>query len=133
MADGSCARCGEFPPETPTRSALGAAWAIVLKMAEDQLADIESGIADGLYDLKSNVDLPKKQSAIKVVAEHLRNMAAPVAADHYSQRAAIERLAVAANMDDVCTLTPYALQRLEVFGKLFSNELTPLNAQLKAQ
>ena len=108
------------------RNELRAALHTVLTMAEDQLADIESGISEGLYDLKCNVDLPQKQSAIKLVGEQLRVMAAPVPTDRYSQsalREAIELMAVAANMDDVCMLTPYALQRLEVFGKLFCRRI----------
>jgi hypothetical protein len=43
---------------------------LLLAMANSHVEEIESGLKDGTYEASENLDLPKKQEAIKV-AEHL--------------------------------------------------------------
>ncbi len=98
----------------------------VLEMAEAHVADIESGISEGLYESKSNSNLVAKQAAIKTVREQLPVAATDDQTDHSPQtglREVIEQIARETSVDDVCALTPYALQRLEAFGNLFCSEL----------
>lgn len=113
-----------FSPVTPLES--WTALHTVLAMADAHVADIESGISEGLYESKSNSDLVAKQAAIKTVREQW-----PVVATHdptvHSPPtdfwAVIEQIARETDVDNVCELTPYALQRLEAFGNLFCREL----------